>query len=533
MKTIHPFILFFLCWNSYSQTAPSIAWQKLIGGNNDESPCYFANTYNNSIYIASSSNSSISGDKSQNCRGEYDYWLVKTDENGNLIWDKTMGAGPVVLLGPASDIVTSVYETTDGNVLMGGFSNSNISGEKTEVCRGDYDFWLLKLNGTNGSILWDKTIGGDTMDFLTAFIETSDGNYLAAGSSLSSNTGDKNSISRGGADIWLIKLNSNGTTLWQKSIGGSGYDTLNKIIQTQDGGFILLSTSASPISGEKTENSFGSSDYWVVKLDENGTIQWQKTIGGIGVENASQIIKTEEGGYLIGGSSNSNTSGLKTENSRGSYDFWLLKLDSTGNIEWQKTIGGNADDTFTGVYQCMDLGYIMVGTTLSNISGDKSENIVGFYDAWVIKLDENGVMQWQKDIGGIDYDGFDWVKQFPDGSFLLGGNSSSSNSFDVTATNHGSNDLWLVKLNSESLNTTAYDSGTLALYPNPAQHVLTIETQNHTPISKVVVYDLIGKKVLEQQGNVSTVVVENLAQGMYCIEIYSENRRLVQKFIKE
>jgi hypothetical protein len=101
------------------------------------------------------------------------------------------------------------------------------------------------------------------------------------------------------------------------------------------------------------------------------------------------------------------------------------------------------------------------------------------------------------------------------------------------ATNHGSNDLWLVKLNAESLNTTAHDSGILALYPIPAQHVLTIETQNHTSISKVVVYDLIGKKVLEQQGNVSTLVVENLAQGMYCIEVYSENKKLVQKFIKE
>ncbi len=531
MKTIHPYILFFLCWNSYSQTAPSIAWQKLIGGyNSDRGSNYYSK--NNNFYFAASSSSNISGDKTQNCRGYTDYWLVKTDENGTILWDKTMGGnstgGPVA----GADVISSVFETSDGSILVSGNSNSNISGEKTEVCRGEYDYWLLKLNA-DGTILWDKTLGGDGWDSPSTFIEVNDGNYIVAGSSGSSLSGDKTDISRGDDDIWILKMTPTGVVLWQKTIGGNSKDGISQFVQTLDNGFILTGTSSSTISGEKTENSYGLSDYWVVKLDENGTIQWQKTIGGSGMDFASCILETNDGGYILGGGSNSNASGLKTENSRGGFDFWLLKLDGTGNIEWQKTIGGNANDFLGLIYKCQDNGYFITGSTSSPISGDKIENSKGGNDAWVIKLDENGVMQWQKDIGGVDDDLLGCVKQFPDGSFLLGGDSSSSNSFDVTATNHGLNDIWLVKLNAESLNTTAHDSGILALYPNPAQHVLTIETQNHTSISKVVVYDLIGKKVLEQQGNDSTLVVENLAQGMYCIEVYSENKKLVQKFIKE
>jgi hypothetical protein len=146
---------------SFSQTAPSIAWQKLIGGSGYELTST-ANVMGSNVFLAAASNSGISGNKTQSCRGLYDYWVIKTTDNGTILWDKTIGGSytPVPLAG--SDIVTSIYTTADGSVLVGGYSNSNISGEKTEVSRGDFDYWLIKLNAS-GDILWDKTLGGDAV----------------------------------------------------------------------------------------------------------------------------------------------------------------------------------------------------------------------------------------------------------------------------------------------------------------------------------------------------------------------------------
>ena len=189
-----------------------------------------------------------------------------------------MGAGPVTLFGPENDILSSVSQTSDDSILVGGLSESSISGEKTEVSRGDYDYWLLKLN-PSGAILWDKTIGGDAYDGLSDFFETNDGNYIVAGFTLSSISGEKSEASRGLFDIWILKLDTIKNIIWQKTIGGSGVDGLNKVIQTTDSGFVLGSTSNSPISGEKTESSFGGNDYWIVKLNSSGVIEWQKTIG--------------------------------------------------------------------------------------------------------------------------------------------------------------------------------------------------------------------------------------------------------------
>lgn len=472
------FLFFFISlqsWFCFPQTPPAIAWQKLIGGNLDEAPYFTFDYKNGNLYLGASSNSNISGDKTQNRRGAYDYWVVKADENATITWDKTMGASAVVIGGPHNQLINSVYQTSDGSVLVGGFSNSSISYEKTEMSRGDYDYWVLKL-AANGTILWDKTIGGDDFDSLTDFFEAGDGNYIVAGTSNSSNTGDKTDVSRGASDIWILKLNPSGTILWQKTIGGQGYDSLGKIIPTSDGGFIIASRSASPVSGEKTENSYGASDYWIIKLDTNGIIQWQKTIGGSNTDIPATIIPTSDGGYLVGGLSNSSTSGLKTEDSRGGNDYWVVKLDAIGTIQWQKTIGGNQDDGLFDISQCMDGSYIMTGSSRSNTSGDKTEDIKGEGDAWVVKLKDDGALQWQKDIGGIDDDWLSWVKQLPDASFILGGYSFSSNSFDVTATNHsiGFSDIWVVKLNAESLATSRFDNASLTIF------ILTLLKKRYT-----------------------------------------------------
>ncbi|MFN3967936.1 T9SS type A sorting domain-containing protein [Flavobacterium sp.] len=535
MKKVISLFLCLYSLHSFSQ-APMIAWQKLIGGNNMEDAFYSFNYKNGNLFLVASSNSNISGDKTENSRGSYDYWMVKADVNGAITWDKTMGAGAVTTFGPDTDIVSSVFESSDGRVLVGGFSESNISGEKTEVSRGDYDYWILNLN-SDGDIQWDKTLGGEGLDTVTDFFETTDGNYVVAGTSQSSITGDKTEASRGGADLWILKLNISGNIIWQKAIGGSGFDILTKIVPTVDNGFIVASSSTSNISGEKTENSYGAGDFWIIKLDVNGVIQWQKTLGGSGVDSPFSIIKTVDGGYIVGGRSNSSISGLKTENSRGLYDFWIVKLTATGEIMWQKTIGGSNDDTLTQIHQCIDNGYIITGTTLSPISGDKTEATKGDYDAWVVKVDENGNIQWQKDIGGSNYDGLEWVTQLADGSFILGGGSNSSNSFDITETNHGQNDIWVVKLNPENLATTGFEVLQNAnLYPNPTYGIITIDFESLVDNFTVTVSNLLGQNISKDDfSNLSTLQIPIVGQsGVYFVTIQTKlGARKVFKVIKD
>lgn len=535
MKKFFIFLIVLYSVGSYSQ-APSIAWQKLIGGSNSEIGSFISIVNDNSVFIGSRSNSNISGYKSQNTRGGYDYWIVKVSENGDFLWDKTIGAGPVSILFPNNDITCSVNKTSDGSILIGGFSESSISGEKTEVSRGDFDYWLVKLD-VSGNIIWDKTIGGSSYDGLNSFFESNDGNYIIVGTTLSTISGEKTEVTRGGYDIWMLKLDIFGNIIWQKTIGGSGGEGPAKMIQTSDNGYIIAATSNSNISGEKTENSYGLNDYWIIKLDSNGNIQWQKTIGGSGNEYCSVIVETTDGEYLVGGYSDSDISGLKTENSRGGNDFWVVKLTALGEISWQKTIGGSNDDSLLAMIQCLDNGYVLSGTTLSSISGDKTDGNRGDYDAWVVKLDEMGNLQWQKNIGGTNYDGLNSVSQLPNGSFIMAGGSRSSNSFDVSETNQGLIDIWLVKLNAEDLSSTGFDGlQGVTLYPNPASNMITVDLNDYIDNLKVTVSSVLGQVISQYNYTNQNRIDLELpnASGVYLVTLESESKnRRVFKVIKQ
>ncbi len=208
---------------------------------------------------------------------------------------------------------------------------------------------------------------------------------------------------------------------WQKTIGGNVGDVLRSIQQTNDGGYILGGNSWSGISGNKTESGLGGDDYWVVKLDSSGYIQWQNTIGGDTTDILNSIQQTLDGGYILGGYSKSNSSWDKTEDSKGAYDYWVVKLDSSGNIQWQNTIGGDSSDVLSSIQQTLDGGYILGGSSESNSSGDKTENILGGADYWVVKLDSFGNIQWQNTIGGNNLDELTSIQQTTDGGYILGG----------------------------------------------------------------------------------------------------------------
>jgi hypothetical protein len=209
--------------------------------------------------------------------------------------------------------------------------------------------------------------------------------------------------------------------LWQKSYGGVGNDGASQVIQTTDGGHIVIGSSYSnsvDVTGHHGDSS--TSDYWVTKINSAGALLWQKSYGGIGNENGSGIIQTSDGGYILVGSSNS-TNGDVTGN-HGGIDIWVVKIDTVGNIQWEQSYGGSSDDDANSIIQTYDGGFLIGGRTTSN-DGDVTLNHGGG-DYWIVKINSAGVIQWQKSYGGSANDWAYYAIQNNDHSYLIGGGLS-------------------------------------------------------------------------------------------------------------
>lgn len=354
-------------------------------------------------------------------------------------WQKSIG-------GSLDDHLNSIQQTTDGGYIIGGSSASPVSGNKTAGSAGAEDYWIVKLDNT-GAIEWQKTFGGSDHDYLRVVRQTAEGGYLLGGSSASGISGDKTEASWGGTDYWVLKLDNNGTIEWQNSMGGKYYDDLFDVEQTSDSGYIVGGRSGSGANGDKTELASGNTDFWVIKLTPAGSIEWQNTIGGNKSDGLSSLQQTTDGGYILGGVSKSDSSGDKTEDKQGSYDYWVVKLDSSGSVEWDNTAGGKDNDWLHAIQQTTDGGYILGGESSSKATGDKSEKQIGEYDYWVVKLNSAGSIEWENTIGGKDFDWLNAIQQTSDGGYILAGESASGISGDKTATSSGGYDYWIIKLN--------------------------------------------------------------------------------------
>lgn len=289
-------------------------------------------------------------------------------------------------------------------------------------------FFLFILSYTSFSQLpdrvWQKTIGGTSDDKLNCFLSTDDGGYLLGGSSSSAISGEKLDSSKGLSDFWIVKLDANRNLEWQKTIGGSQVDELIDMVKSPDGGYLLAGHSNSSVSSDKTEDSFGNFDYWIVKVDEFGDVEWDKTIGGESEDRLSNIIVNNDTSFVISGHSKSDSTGLKTADSRGGYDFWIIEINLEGMILWQKTIGGDNSDMIYSIEKTSDNGFILGGDTESGISGDKATPLTGEWDFWMVKLAEDGNLEWDRSIGGDLQCAFGHVVQTTDGNYVLAGTSN-------------------------------------------------------------------------------------------------------------
>ena len=375
------------------------------------------------------------------------------------MWDYRFG-------GTYPDALTAFQETRDGGFILAGYSNSGANGDKSQPTYGDYDYWIVKLNH-DGIKEWDADFGGTDFDYLTCVSQTSDGGYILGGYSLSNANGCKTQDNWDATgftnDFWIVKTDSLGVKMWDKNFGGVGEDKLISLQQTADGGYILGGFSSSAAGGDKTQNTHGSNDYWIIKTDAFGNKLWDKDIGGISTDNLRGIRQTSDHGFILGGLSNSTASFDKTFPSYGLYDFWLVKTDSSGNIEWDKEYGGNDNDYMWWIEITHDNGFIFAGLSASAISGNKTSPLWGGFglDYWAVKTDSSGNIQWQRNLGGTDSeDEFGNLSVGNDGGFVFGGTSYSPVSGDKSENNMGSEQGWFVKV--DSLGITQYDK-TIAL----------------------------------------------------------------------
>jgi hypothetical protein len=276
--------------------------------------------------------------------------------------------------GTGDDQLYWLQQTTDGGYILGGYSDSDSSGDKTQFSRGGNDYWIIKIDSL-GVKQWDKRYGGSAGDLLTSLQQTNDGGYIVGGSSNSDSSGDISQSSKGQYDYWIIKADGYGNKQWDKRYGGTGKDYLYSLDQTTDGGYILGGYSYSDSSGDKTQDAWGYADYWIVKIDSIGNKQWDKRYGGTWEDWLRVVKQTTDGGYILEGYSVSDSSGDKTQNSwaSGAWDYWIVKVDSLGNKQWDKQFGGTSRDLCTSMSLTSDGGYILVGYSDSDSSGDKTQ----------------------------------------------------------------------------------------------------------------------------------------------------------------
>jgi hypothetical protein len=252
---------------------------------------------------------------------------------------------------------------------------------------------------------WNKTYGGPYDDWGSSVEQTTDDGYII--------TGYTSSFGAGFLDVWLIKTNSSGNMLWNKTFGGTDWDYGYNVKQTNDSGYI--------ITGHTYSFGSGWEDVWLIKTDCNGTLIWDRTYGGIDEDEGYCVQQTIDDGYIIIGSSRSFNNGFS--------DVYLIKTDSYGNISWEMTYGGIVDDVGYFVQQTNDSGYILTGGTSSFGSG--------FMDVWLIKTTHNGTMVWNSTFGGILSDWGQCVRETNDGGYILTGVTESYSA--------GFYDVWLIK----------------------------------------------------------------------------------------
>lgn len=479
---------------------PMIGWERCYGGAGVEWAYDIEATADGGFVIAGSAGYTVDGDVSEGF-GSLDFWIIKISSDGELQWEKSLG-------GNGYDVASSIKQTPDGGYIVTGTTTSNnhhVSGN-----HGAKDYWVVKL-AFDGAIEWQQCYGGPGDDEPIEIEVIANSGYAIVGYS-SANGGDVNDH-HGSLDGWLVKINETGQIEWQKCLGGSNVDLVGCVKQTVDGGYIV-SGQASSIDGDLSAN-YGYNDLWVIKLDSFGNIEWQRVYGGSSEERGSKVIITSDNKYLLAGYSASSDGDVSGQYAMG--DFWMVKLAEEGTIIWQKPIGGNQADILYNASKTSDNGYLLSGFSRSS-DGDVTNFHGGLNDYWVVKTNEDGALEWQISLGGSSHEQAKDAIETSDGGFIVIG-YTESNDGDVS-NQLGIGDFWVVKIiGPNGLGYLEQQESKVELYPNPSSnHVnLTNIPQN----SKIIIRNSLGAIVKEIETTSSSHIIQTdtLAQGIYYVQL--------------
>lgn len=553
-------------------------WQKDLQSSTQDFLTAMTTTVDRQILLSGSSINQKSqqlstGTQKQN-RG-YDYHVVKLDQQGNKIWDRYFG-------GSRHDYLISSIATQEGGFLLAGTSFSNESGDKKENNLGGSDIWMVRLD-ENGEELWQKTFGTKSNDEASSVVQTRDLGFFVAG-----NINSHQNLF-GSKDVFISKLNKEGELTNTVILGSKGLDEVQEVIPTKDGGAIVLVYSKSgrteninlpnkvenekPQESEdkrdnrdqqnnqnqsidilsfsnsslnkkndnpiiqyhaKSEDGFGEGDYWIVKLNKEGQMEWQKTYGGKEDDRPKTIAFTENG-YVIAGESRSSASGNKRENIKEGTDIWVITIDGDGNEIWQKNYSfGNRD-----VVMSLD---VIRRTGKNNVSEDRGFLIGGFTQAeekiqtddekfWMLYIDSNGKEEWRKHVEGKSNKKEERLvsaKLQSDGTYLLAGTSAEE---------LGKENWKIIKLASKELENLI-EKQDIRIYPNPVEDYCYVEIGfelRDNDEAEIFLHDMTGRQVqmLKTKHQVTKINTQTLPQGLYIVTAKTNNKSASAKIVKK
>jgi hypothetical protein len=493
----------------------------------------------------------------------------------DVVWQKDIKSS-------TQDFLSQVTTTIDQQYLITG---SSIQSKKlsTETKQNNgYDFHLVKLN-QQGEEVWEKFFTGQNHDFLSATVNTQEGGFLLAGTSYSSKGLDKKDDSKGGSDIWLIRINEFGDELWQKTIGGSSDEEARSVIQTMDLGFFVAGNVQNSAKG------YGSKDVLIIRLDKNGKELSELILGGKGLDEVEKMVPTKDGGALLGVYSRSDAGGSKKTENYGEGDYWIIKLSKDGKVEWEKNYGGEGDD-HVRTLSITSTGYLIGGESRSERSGNKSVGLEEGTDLWLISLDERGEEIWQKSYNFKNRDvlmGMSVLHSSDDKSskgILLGGYTQAEGrietddeTFWMLYLDQKGNEQWRkhvkgesskreerlsdIKLNRDGsvilAGTSAEELGKenwkivklgdkqinqliekqdIKIYPNPVSDYAYVEIGFDFKEADIILYDMGGRQLqsLKTKNKVTKINTQALVQGAYLITIKTDsNNTASAKLIKK
>lgn len=538
MRVLHfSFLCLFFGSHLQAQTLYPFS-NKNLGGTQSDVPIGFEQLPDSGYIILASSSSNMGFDKSQNNRDpsgmSSDFWLIRLDKNGNKLWDKTIG-------GSSSDRPAALQVLGDGYVLS-GTSSSGASGEKSDSVRGGDDFWIVKTD-LLGNVVWDRTVGGISNDELTCMAYTSDHHIILGGWTLSPMGADKTSAPFGDFDFWWVKLDSAGNFLMEKTIGGLLGDNCFGMTPTSNGGVIMAGYSNSPVSFTKSQPSQGLYDYWVVKVDTIGKKIWDRTIGGVSDEYAYSVCAVPglNNGYIVGGFSFSGIGGNKSEANRGLNDFWAVRLSETGAIVWDKTFGGNLEDELARVMISRQNEILLSGTSYSTLSGDKTEINLGAEQTWMVLIDTLGNKILDKTFFTSGHDEYGQVISDVHSCYSSINYTLSDTGGYRTFLNNGGGDVWISKVCpfAAGVEEMGFETNSMFAFYNTATGMLTVEV-NFSKLENSVfqIFNSSGQIMMEMKGPKSesnlqaNFDIQDFSSGVYLLRWISGDAIQWKKFIK-